>query len=117
MTVLVQFQVKTGHQVVLFLDLPTDLEEQIQNSLSSVCKAKNNPFLWHTILAKQAKALYNDAVWSMRDLVRSVEKVCNILWPLLPEILNPFKYRHEMQTEHQCLTFQIYMIQQDMFLT
>lgn len=88
MTVFVQFQVKTGHQVVFFLNLPPDLEGQIQKSLSSA--RKDNPFVWHTILTQQAKALYNDAVWSIRDLVRSVEKVRNILWLLLPEILNLF---------------------------
>lgn len=77
-TVFVQFEVKTGHQIVLFLNLPTDLEEQMQKLLSSA--RKDNPFVWHTILTQQAKVLYNDAVWSIRDLVRSVEKVRNILW-------------------------------------
>lgn len=85
-TVLVQFQMKTGQQVVFFINLPADLEEQIQETLSTT--HKDNPFIWHTILTQQVQVLYDDAVWSMRDLVRSVEKVCDILsLLLLSEIL------------------------------
>ena len=81
MTVLVQFQMKTGQQVVFFINLPTDLEEQIQERFSTT--HKDNPFIWHTILIQRVKVLYDDAVWSMRDLVRSVEKVRDILSLLL----------------------------------
>lgn len=94
MTVYVQFQVKTGHQLVFFLNLPTALEGQIQKSLSST--RKDNPFAWHTVLTQQAKVLYNNGIWSMRDLVRSVEKAGSIPSQLLSEVLNLFNYRHEM---------------------
>lgn len=47
----------------------------IKKSLFYSLQDSENPFIWHTILSRQAKSLYDNTVWSVRDLVRPVEKV------------------------------------------
>lgn len=73
---MVHFHAKTGQQVVFFIDLPSDHEDSITSkSLSCFRHDNENPFIWHTILSRQVKSLYDDTVWSIRNLVRPVEKV------------------------------------------
>ncbi|EYE98223.1 uncharacterized protein EURHEDRAFT_428938, partial [Aspergillus ruber CBS 135680] len=73
---LVHFHAKTGQQVVFFIDLPSNAEDSIiKKSLSYSRHDNENPFIWHTILSRQVKFLYDDTVWSIRNLVRPVEKV------------------------------------------
>lgn len=75
-SVLVHFHAKTGQQVVFFIDLPSNHEDStIKKSLSYSRYENENPFIWHTILSRQVKSLYDDTVWSIRNLVRPVEKV------------------------------------------
>ncbi|ODM19100.1 hypothetical protein SI65_05717 [Aspergillus cristatus] len=87
--VLVHFHAKTGRQVIFFIDLPSDHEDSvIKKSLFYTRQGSENPFIWHTILARQAKSLYDDTVWSVRDLVRPVEKARNKPNPPAPNFPN-----------------------------
>ncbi|KAI9925110.1 hypothetical protein AWENTII_006762 [Aspergillus wentii] len=70
--ILVHWFPQTGQQIVVFLNLPEQQWKDIQ--IPSNSDRKSNPYVWHTAFADQAKEIYNHSVWSMRDLVRDVEK-------------------------------------------
>ncbi|KAJ9271874.1 hypothetical protein DTO212C5_1955 [Paecilomyces variotii] len=79
--VLVQFEPATGRQTVFFLDLPADRESQLRESIDSTFEG--NPYIWHALFMEQAKELYDKAIWSVRHLVRDVEKGRNRKPPIV----------------------------------
>lgn len=62
-------------QLALFLDCPEEFEfkDRLQARLRSI--DQKDPYAWHATLADEIKHLYDHSIWSLRDLVRGVEKV------------------------------------------
>lgn len=72
-----------GHCMVLCVDTPDCFREQMKHTMESERGALdlNDPFALHIPLMDQIITLYNQSVWSIRDLIRRMEKV--FLWSVL----------------------------------
>ena len=66
-----------GHCVMLCVDTPDDFEEELKHAVE--CEQEpldfNDAFALHVPLMDQIINLYDHSVWSIRDLIRRVEKV------------------------------------------
>ena len=71
------------HHVVLCFDLPSALQSRLQSALSSNPDKfrLNDPYSIHTFIVKEVSSLFDISVWSLRDLVRMVEKVTSLSIP------------------------------------
>lgn len=64
-------------QVILCFDLPSTLQSRLQSTLPSNSEnfSLNDPYSLHATIVEEVSATFNNSVWSLRDLVRMVEKV------------------------------------------
>jgi hypothetical protein len=65
-------------QFILFLNCPPETRDRILDNryaFSPSAGSRSDPFAWHSLLIDELRAVYDGAVWRMRDLVRAVEKV------------------------------------------
>lgn len=63
-------------QLALFLNCPEKLKIRLQHRLlSSSMDKRDDPYAWHVTFAEEISQLYDHSIWSLRDLVRDVEKV------------------------------------------
>ena len=76
-----------GHCMMLCVDTPDGFREGLKHTLEykQGLLDFNDPFALHIPLMDQIIALYDRSVWSIRDLIRRVEKacswsVCNLEW-------------------------------------
>jgi hypothetical protein len=74
-----------GRCMVLCVDTPDDFRTKLQDSMESGQGAidLSDPFALHVSLMDQVTALYDQSVWSIRNLIRRVEKVS-----LFPSLLS-----------------------------
>lgn len=66
-----------GRCTILCVDTPGNFREQLEQHVKSE-KGQidlNDPFALHIPLMDQIITLYDQSVWSIRDLIRRVEKV------------------------------------------
>ena len=68
---------ESGRCMILCVDTPDDFREQLEQSMNNEQEELdlNDPFALHLPLMDQIIALYDRSVWSIRDLIRRVEKV------------------------------------------
>jgi hypothetical protein len=66
-----------GHCMMLCVDTPDGFQKELKHTLE--CEQGpldfNDPFALHMPLMDQIIAVYDRSVWSIRDLIRRVEKV------------------------------------------
>lgn len=81
-------------QVILCFDLPSTLQSRLQSTLPSNSEnfSLNDPYSLHATIVEEVSATFNNSVWSLRDLVRMVEK--NRLPTLSPK--PDYPYLHEL---------------------
>jgi hypothetical protein len=67
----------SNNSVILCFDLPPSLRQSLSTSLKDpVYQLRlEDPFAFHSLLIEEVIVLYDDAVWSWRDLIRDLEKV------------------------------------------
>lgn len=82
-----------GVQRVFFVNLPLDEQRSIQKNFPSRYLRYYNPYIWHAVFAREVAMLYDKCFWSLRHLVRDIEKVCNHSSVLL--LLPPFNHTTE----------------------
>ena len=66
--------------VILCFDLPSALQSRLQSTLSSNQEkfSLNDPYSLHATIVKEVLAIFDTSVWSLRNLVRMVEKVMSL---------------------------------------
>ncbi|KAI9038272.1 uncharacterized protein KD926_010928 [Aspergillus affinis] len=72
-TILIDWTMADKRQTVLVLNLPEQQQLRMQHKLPQI-KARINPFRWHMEFSSTLITLYDDSIWSLRDLVRGIEK-------------------------------------------
>ncbi|KAL4778538.1 hypothetical protein BJX76DRAFT_362627 [Aspergillus varians] len=73
-TIHVQWDAKTGRQVVHVFGLSEDQRDNLLREPPTAKDRKCNPFSWHATFARIILKQYDGAFWLLRDLVRSHEK-------------------------------------------
>ncbi|KAB8226603.1 hypothetical protein BDV33DRAFT_162472 [Aspergillus novoparasiticus] len=66
-----------GVQRVFFVNLPLDEQRSIQKNFPSRYLRYYNPYIWHAVFAREVAMLYDKCFWSLRHLVRDIEKKRN----------------------------------------
>ncbi|KAF2135961.1 uncharacterized protein K452DRAFT_213897, partial [Aplosporella prunicola CBS 121167] len=61
-----------GVTLVLYLGDSTQLSNKLKGFATNNRHA--DPYAWHELLATEVEGLYNESVWQLRDLTRSIEK-------------------------------------------
>lgn len=66
--------------VILCFDLPSALQSRLQSTLSSTQEefSLNDPYSLHATIVEEVLATFDTSVWSLRNLVRRVEKVISL---------------------------------------
>ncbi|PLB54124.1 hypothetical protein P170DRAFT_504932 [Aspergillus steynii IBT 23096] len=72
-SLVIDWTMADNRQTVLVLNLPEPQQLQIQHKLPQI-KARLNPFRWHMEFSSTLITLYDASIWSLRDLVRAIEK-------------------------------------------
>jgi hypothetical protein len=77
-----------NRNVVICFDAPRALQTRLEEVLSSDREKRevHDPYALHSVIVDEVLAIYDSSVWSLRDLVRSVEQV------LLPRVLRLWTY-------------------------
>ena len=65
------------HTRILCIATPREFKEQLQHTLANLSSDMDSvdPYSLHIPLVEVLLTLYDQSVWSIRDLVRDVEKV------------------------------------------
>ncbi|THC94066.1 hypothetical protein EYZ11_006436 [Aspergillus tanneri] len=71
-TLLVDWMMPTNQRTILVLNLPEPQQLALQSRLQYMNRL--NPFTWHMEFASVVIRLYDESIWSLRDLVRGIEK-------------------------------------------
>ncbi|KAE8329649.1 hypothetical protein BDV39DRAFT_171693 [Aspergillus sergii] len=66
-----------GVQRVFFVNLPPDEQRSIQKNFPTRNLRYYNPYIWHAVFAREVAMLYDKCFWSLRNLVRDIEKKRN----------------------------------------
>ncbi|GIK00126.1 hypothetical protein Aspvir_004144 [Aspergillus viridinutans] len=74
--VFVQWHPQENRQLVFFLNLPTIVAEYLAAHRPAP-NQRGNPYIWHTLFAQGVVQEYDKSIWSLRDLVRPIEKARN----------------------------------------
>lgn len=71
-----------GRCMILCVDTPDNFREQLEQAMNSEQGGLDlsDPFVLHIPLMDQIITLYDQSVWSIRDLIRRVEKVIRLLF-------------------------------------
>ncbi|KAH0552956.1 hypothetical protein GP486_006846 [Trichoglossum hirsutum] len=66
-----------NQNVVLCFSTSRDSQDQLRDALSSRLENRNvcDPYMLHTVIVDEVLSIFDRSVWSLRDLVLSVEKV------------------------------------------
>ncbi|KAJ5864861.1 uncharacterized protein N7529_006777, partial [Penicillium soppii] len=67
----------TSKQLVLFLDCPRYLIDQLHILLPKI--HKSDPYAWHALFVSEMRKIYDQAIWDLRGVVWEVEAVCDQL--------------------------------------
>ncbi|KAF3909323.1 hypothetical protein ABW20_dc0109971 [Dactylellina cionopaga] len=67
---------QSGHKSILCLDCPQDLVVSMRGSLNNSCRDQFivDPYSFHQIIIKGVVDIYDNSIWTLRDVVRAVEK-------------------------------------------
>ncbi|GIC89489.1 uncharacterized protein Aud_005908 [Aspergillus udagawae] len=65
-----------NRQLVFFLNLP-DIVAEYLAAHRPAPNQRGNPYIWHTLFAQGVVNEYDKSIWSLRDLVRPIEKARN----------------------------------------
>ncbi|KAH1279528.1 hypothetical protein KXX33_003234 [Aspergillus fumigatus] len=84
--VFVQWHPQANRQLVFFLNLPDVMAQYLAVHRPSPAQ-RGNPFIWHTLFAQGVVEEYDSSIWSLRHLVRPIEKARNA--PKPPELNFP----------------------------
>ncbi|KAL1968398.1 hypothetical protein VTN77DRAFT_1927 [Rasamsonia byssochlamydoides] len=76
--VFIRMRLEGRRPLVLFVDYPTELRAALQARLPEI--DTTNPFAWHATFINDIKRLYDQSIWSLRDLVRGIEKKRHKTW-------------------------------------
>jgi hypothetical protein len=60
-------------EFVLCLDAPVDMQKRLSLQVPSI--DRKDAYAWHTVFLAEIRDLYDTSVWSLRHLVRGIEKV------------------------------------------
>ncbi|RHZ47723.1 uncharacterized protein CDV56_104086 [Aspergillus thermomutatus] len=74
--VFVQWHPQEDRQLVFFLNLPPVVAKYLAEHRPST-NQRRNPFIWHALFAQGVVEEYDKSIWSLRDLVRDIEKARN----------------------------------------
>ncbi|KAF7177988.1 hypothetical protein CNMCM7691_006628 [Aspergillus felis] len=74
--VFVQWHPQENRQLVFFLNLPDIVAEYVAAHRPAPSQ-RDNPYIWHTLVAQGVVKEYDKSIWSLRDLVRPIEKARN----------------------------------------
>jgi hypothetical protein len=72
--VFVQWHPQANRQLVFFLNLPDVVAQYLVAHRPSPTH-RGNPYIWHTLFAQGVVEEYDKSIWSLRHLVRPIEKV------------------------------------------
>ncbi|KAF7136784.1 hypothetical protein CNMCM5793_006253 [Aspergillus hiratsukae] len=78
--VFVQWHPQEDRQLVFFLNLPSIVKKYLAEHRPSP-NQRANPYIWHTLFAQGVVKEYDKSIWSLRDLVRNIEKVSQPIYP------------------------------------
>jgi len=85
----VKWRATDNSNLVLTLDAGQDIQKELDRRLQSI--DERDPYSWQVVFVEEVIKLYDKSVWSLRDLVRKVEKTrgshCN---------LNEISHLHEI---------------------
>ena len=73
----VKWQATDTRRLILTLDASRDLQRQWDIRLPDI--DDRDPYAWQVVFVEEVVKLYDKSVWSLRDLVRNVEKVRKII--------------------------------------
>ncbi|EAW12870.1 uncharacterized protein ACLA_013010 [Aspergillus clavatus NRRL 1] len=79
--VFVQWLPQKHQQLVFFLNLPKPVKEYLEEHRPLARNSRGNPYVWHTVFAQAIIEDYDKSIWSLRDLVRHIEKARNFPHP------------------------------------
>ncbi|GAQ09477.1 hypothetical protein ALT_6798 [Aspergillus lentulus] len=74
--VFVQWHPQADRQLVFFLNLPDVVAQYLVVHRPSPTH-RGNPYVWHTLFAQGVVEEYDTSIWSLRHLVRPIEKARN----------------------------------------
>ncbi|KAG2012665.1 hypothetical protein GB937_007014 [Aspergillus fischeri] len=74
--VFVQWHPQANRQLVFFLNLPDVMAQYLAAHRPSPTQ-RGNPYIWHTLFAQGVVEEYDTSIWSLRHLVRPIEKARN----------------------------------------
>jgi hypothetical protein len=69
----VKWRAIDNSNLVLTLDAGQDIQNELDRRLQSI--DERDPYSWQVVFVEEVIKLYDKSVWSLRDLVRKVEKV------------------------------------------
>ncbi|RHZ50186.1 hypothetical protein CDV55_102486 [Aspergillus turcosus] len=74
--VFVQWHPQADRQLVFFLNLPPSVAKYLAEHRPSP-NQRGNPYVWHTLFAQGVVEEYDKSIWSLRHIIRPIEKARN----------------------------------------
>jgi len=103
----VKWRAIDNSNLVLTLDAGQDIQNELDRRLQSI--DERDPYSWQVVFVEEVIKLYDKSVWSLRDLVRKVEKTrgshCN-----LTEISHLHEISRHLGHSHETLDIAINII-------